>query len=66
VRWIAAATGGVAPRNHLIATSTSKPAELKPQFALKTPTAGFPPGEYRLEIWQNGKQIYAERFTVIP
>jgi len=66
VRWIAAATHGAAPPNHLIATSISKPGELKPQFALKTPTAGFPPGEYRLEIWQNGKQIYAQRFNVNP
>jgi len=64
VRWIATNTAGIAPPNQLIATTTSKPAETKSRFALKTPTAGFPPGEYRLEVWQAGKMVYREKFEI--
>jgi hypothetical protein len=66
IRWIATDTGGVAEPNHLITSNNSKPGEMKPQFALKTPPTGLPPGEYRLEVWQDGKRIYIERFNVNP
>ena len=28
------------------------------------PSAGFPPGQYRIEIWQSGKMIYSEKFEI--
>ena len=63
-RWIAADTSGVAPPDHLIATSKSDPRKAEGRFTLKSPTAGFPPGHYRVEIWQSGKEIYREAFEI--
>jgi hypothetical protein len=33
---------------------------------LKKPAAGFPPGRYRIELWQSGKMIYSEKFEIKP
>jgi hypothetical protein len=31
---------------------------------LTRPTAGFPPGRYRIEVWQAGKMIHSESFEI--
>jgi tetratricopeptide (TPR) repeat protein len=64
IRWIAVDTRGAAPPNHLIATSKSDSGKAEGRFTLKSPTAGFPPGQYRVEIWQTGKMIYSEKFEI--
>jgi hypothetical protein len=51
-------------KDHLIATAKSDPGKANGEFTLKKPTAGFPTGEYRMEIWQAGKMIYAEKFEI--
>ncbi|MGH8102196.1 MAG: hypothetical protein ACREIW_12925, partial [Chthoniobacterales bacterium] len=66
VRWIAVDTKGAAPPDHLIATSKSDPDKTEGRFTLKPPQAGFPPGQYRVEIWQSGKEIYREPFEITP
>jgi len=63
VRWIAENVPGV-EKNHLIATSKSELDKNEGEFSLKKPTAGFPPGQYRVEIWQTGKMIYSEKFEI--
>jgi hypothetical protein len=63
VRWVASAVSGV-EKNHLIATAKSEPGKTSGLFTLKKPTAGFPPGQYRVEIWQAGKTIYGEEFQI--
>lgn len=63
VRWIAEEVGGV-EKNHLIATSKSESDKIEGEFSLKKPTAGFPPGKYRVEIWQAGKMIYSKEFEI--
>jgi hypothetical protein len=63
VRWIAEEVAGV-EKNHVIATAKSEPNKQSGQFSLTTPTAGFPPGQYRVEIWQAGKMIYSEKFEI--
>ena len=63
IRWIAADVAGV-EKNHVIATAKSEPDKNEGEFTLKKPTAGFPPGQYRIEIWQSGKIIYSEKFEI--
>lgn len=63
VRWIAENVRG-AEKNHLIVTSKSDASKSEGEFMLKKPTAGFPPGQYRIEIWQTGKMIYSEKFEI--
>ena len=63
-RWIAADTGGVAPPNRLISSSKSEPGRTEGSFTLGKPTDGFPPGKYRVEIWQAGKKIFEEQFEI--
>jgi hypothetical protein len=63
VRWIAENVRG-AEKNHLIVTSKSESDKTEGEFNLKKPTAGFPPGQYRVEIWQSGKMIYSEKFEI--
>jgi hypothetical protein len=53
-----------AEKTHLIATTKSDPNKREGEFTLKKPTAGFPPGQYRVEIWQAGKMIYSEKFEI--
>ncbi len=65
IRWIAAEVSGV-EKDHLIATAKSEPNKQSGQFSLTKPTAGFPPGKYRVEIWQNSKEIYREPFEITP
>jgi hypothetical protein len=60
-RWIAENVSG-ADKNHLIATTKSDADKRDGEFSLKKPTAGFPPGQYRIELWQAGKMIYSEKF----
>ncbi|HWX16119.1 MAG TPA: hypothetical protein VNY07_05980 [Chthoniobacterales bacterium] len=63
VRWIAEEVAGV-EKNHVIATAKSDPNKQSSQFSLTKPSAGFPPGQYRVEIWQRGKMIYSEKFEI--
>jgi hypothetical protein len=63
-RWIAAETGGVAPKDHVISSSKSELGKAEGEFLLTKPTAGFPPGKYRVELRQGGKLIYAEDFAI--
>jgi len=63
IRWIAGDVAGV-EKNHLIASSKSEPDKREGEFSLTKPTAGFPPGQYRVEIWQVGKMIYSEKFEI--
>jgi hypothetical protein len=63
VRWIAQDVRG-AEKNHLVATTKSEGDKREGEFSLKKPTAGFPPGQYRVEIWQSGKMIYSEKFEI--
>lgn len=63
IRWIAADVAGV-EQNHTIATSKSEPDKREGEFNLKKPTAGFPPGQYRVEIWQAETMIYSEKFEI--
>jgi len=65
IRWIAADVAGV-EKNHVIATAKSEPDKNEGEFTLKKPTAGFPPGQYRIEIWQSGKMISSEEFQIKP
>jgi hypothetical protein len=64
IRWIAADTGGVAPKNHVISSSKSEPGKTAGAFTLTKPTSGFPPGKYRIELQQAGKIIYKEDFII--
>ena len=64
IRWIAADTGGVAPKDHVISSSKSEPSKTEGTFSLSKPTSGFPPGKYRIELRQGGKIIYAEDFMI--
>jgi hypothetical protein len=63
VRWIAENVRD-AEKNHLIATTKSDEDKREGEFTLKKPTAGFPPGTYRIEIWRSGKMIYSEKFEI--
>ena len=63
IRWIAEDVAGT-EKNHLIATSKSESDKSEGEFTLTKPTAGFPPGQYRVEIWQAGKLIYSEKFEI--
>ena len=63
ISWIAADVKDV-QKNHVIASSKSDADKHEGEFSLKKPTAGFPPGQYRVEIWQSGKMIYSEKFEI--
>jgi hypothetical protein len=65
IRWIAEDVPGV-ERNHVIATAKSEPNKQSGHFSLTKPTAGFPTGKYRVEIWQSGKEVYREEFEILP
>jgi tetratricopeptide (TPR) repeat protein len=64
IRWIAADTNGAAPANYEIAASESAANAGEGRFTLKAPTDGFPPGKYRLDIWQSSKKIHTEEFVI--
>jgi hypothetical protein len=64
IRWIAADTGGVAPKDHVISSSKSEAGKTAGEFTLSKPTRGFPPGRYRIELRQGNKLIYAEDFSI--
>ena len=48
----------------LVATTKSEGDKREGEFSLKKPTAGFPAGQHRVEIWQAGKMIYSEKFEI--
>jgi hypothetical protein len=55
IRWIAADTGGVAPKDHVISSSKFEAGKTEGQFTLSKPTNGFPVGKYRIELRQADK-----------
>jgi hypothetical protein len=65
-RWIAADTGRKAPSNHRISSSKSAAGKVSGEFTLTAPAQGFPPGQYRLELWHKGQQVHTEEFQVGP
>jgi hypothetical protein len=64
IRWIAADTGGVAPKDHVISSSKSEPGKTEGAFTLSKPTSGFPPGKYRVELRQADKIVHQEDFSI--
>jgi hypothetical protein len=64
IRWIAADTGGVAPKDHVISLSKSEPGKTEGVFTLSRPTAGFPSGKYRVELRQADKLVHTEEFEI--
>ena len=63
-RWIATDIGAAAPNDYLISSSKSEAGKTEGTFTLSKPTAGFPPGKYRLELRQMDQLIYSEEFTI--
>jgi hypothetical protein len=63
IRWIAENVAGV-EKDHVITTAKSDPTKIEGDFVFRQPNAGFPPGQYRVEIWQTGKMIYSEKFEI--
>lgn len=64
-RWIAENVEAVR-QNRVITVTKSKPNQIEGEFTFTKPTAGFPPGKYRVEIWQAGETIYTEKFEISP
>lgn len=63
--WIAEDTGGSAPPNYKVDESRhTLPGTASGAFTLSKPTAGWPVGRYRLEIWLGEKLAKTLRFTV--
>jgi hypothetical protein len=65
-RWIAVDIGRPDMQNHVITTSVSPPQQNSGDFVLKKPTAGFPPGKYRVEIRQSEKTLFSKSFEITP
>jgi hypothetical protein len=63
-RWIATDTNGIAPPNYRIVTVKSEANKAGGEFTLIAPKAGFPRGDYRLELWQGSKQLHVEKFKI--
>jgi len=66
VRWIAVDIGRADMQNHVIATSHSASVQAIDDFVLKRPTAGFPPGKYKVEIRENEKTLFSQPFEISP
>lgn len=63
--WIAEDSGGAAPPNYKVDESRhTLPGTASGAFTLSKPTAGWPVGRYRLEIWLGEKLAKTLRFTV--
>ena len=73
IRWIGEDVGAAAPANTVIATLEEKVTD-DPALAttynvntnLTRPTAGWPPGKYRVEIERAGAIETTARFTITP
>ena len=65
-KWIAIDTNGVAPANYVVDTAdfVTKPDTDGAVFSLSKPTAGFPVGSYRVDIFVNGDLAKSAKFTV--
>ncbi len=65
--WIAEKTG-VAPPNYKIDTAelTVGPLMNRANFSMTKPNAGWPAGDYRVELTINGKLATTVRFKVAP
>jgi len=65
--WIAEKTKA-APPNYLIDATehTTRRGTNAANFALNRPTSGWPPGEYRVDLYIQGKRANSVRFSVRP
>jgi hypothetical protein len=59
VRWV---YGGQTVREGMKDVSYTR--EAATEFHLQSPSAGFPPGEYRVEVQVNGQPVGAREFRV--
>jgi len=64
--WIAVKTGGVAPDNYKIDSVELNvgPNMNKANFSFSKPTAGWPVGDYRVDLFINGKKAKSVPFQV--
>lgn len=64
--WIAVDTGGVAPANYKIDSVALDTGMLTNvvTFSLSKPTAGWPVGKYRVDLFIDGKVVGAAHFKI--
>jgi outer membrane usher protein FimD/PapC len=64
--WIATDVGDAAPKDTKIneATITADKDDFHGGFTLTKPTRGWPPGQYRIELYLNGSLVTTVKFTV--
>lgn len=64
--WIAVKTGGVAPDNYKIDSVELSVGPLmnRADFSFSKPNAGWPVGEYRVDLFINGKKSTSVPFQV--
>jgi len=64
--WIASDVGNAAPKDTNIAEATldADTDNFHGAFTLTKPNKGWPPGQYRVEIYLNGTLVTTEKFTV--
>jgi hypothetical protein len=64
--WIAEDVGDVAPKGSQIdeATVTPEKDDASGTFSLSKPTNGWPPGKYRVEIYDGSKLAVSAKFTI--
>jgi uncharacterized RDD family membrane protein YckC len=65
--WIAVDTGGAAPANYKIATTEMKVGGLinHVTFSFSKPNAGWPAGDYRVDLFIDGKPAGQAKFKVV-
>ncbi len=66
--WIAEDVGTVAPANTKIdeATIAADKVDFNGAFSLSKPTAGWPVGKYKVEIYAGEELVTTIRFTIVP
>lgn len=64
--WIATDVGAAAPKDTKIneATLTATKDDFHGAFTLTKPTRGWPPGEYRVELYLNDVLVTTVKFTI--
>jgi uncharacterized RDD family membrane protein YckC len=65
--WIAIDTGGAAPPNYKVGTNEMKAGGLMNDvtFSYSKPTAGWPAGDYRVDLFMDGKPAGQAKFKVV-
>jgi hypothetical protein len=66
--WVAEDTGGVAPANYKIDSVSMDSGSLMnvATFSLSKPTAGWPVGKYRVDLFIDGNAAGSVRFKIAP